>query len=134
MLTPVLSLGRDLAVEWLDAYSDGTIMAAIRDARKQKTHVCIDGRTTSPTAYRLFERARHPNQSVAVLVGLGSIEEGILVPLLSRYCDSPYRRSTIETDAPKEETQQLKVLLKELLIRYGEPPVPVNARCPGDSL
>jgi hypothetical protein len=121
MLAPVSSLSREVHVAWLDYYGDGTIMAALVDGEGRETHVCIDGRQTSPTRYRLFERARHPNQEGAVLVKLGSTEESVLVPLLSRYCDSPYKPWNPSTDAPKEETQLLKQLLKEALLRLGEP-------------
>jgi hypothetical protein len=121
MLSPVSSLSRDVYVEWLDGYGDGTIMAALVDSQGRKTHVCIDGRKTSPTRYRLFEQARHPNQAGAILVELGSSEEGILVPLLSRYCDTRYKPWNPSTDAPREETQMLKQLLKEALLRLGDP-------------
>jgi hypothetical protein len=121
MLSPVSSLGREVHVEWLDCHSDGTIMAALVDSQGRKTHVCVDGWQHSPTRFRLFEQARHPNQQGAVLVELGSPEEGVLVPLLSRYCDSPFKPWNPKTDAPREETQLLKQLLKEALLRLGEP-------------
>jgi hypothetical protein len=121
MLSPVASLGKELFVEWADAYGDGTIMVAITDNEGRKTHVCIDGRQNSPTRYRLFEQGRHPNFKGAILVELGSAEEGILVPVLSRWCDSEYKPWNPRTDAPREETQLLKQLLKELLLRLGEP-------------
>jgi hypothetical protein len=121
MFSPISSLGREVNVEWLDSYSDGTIMAALVDSKGHKTHVCIDGRRNSPTRYRLFEQARHPNQEGAILVELGSAEEGFLVSLLSRYCDSLYKPWNPGTDAPREESQMLKQLLKETLLRLGEP-------------
>src|SRR5262245_48487916 len=96
-------------------------MAALVDSQRHKTQVCLDGRQTSPTRYRLFEQARHPNQPGALLVELGSAEEGVLVPLLSRYCDSPYAPWNPGTDAPRDETQLLKQLLKEALLRPDEP-------------
>src|SRR5260370_19496295 len=88
MLSPVTSLEKEVFVEWLDHWSDGTMMAALVDSRGRKAHICIDGREKSATRYRLFENARHPNCEGAVLVELGSVEEGILVPLLSPYFDS----------------------------------------------
>jgi hypothetical protein len=121
MLSPISSLSREVNVEWLDGYSDGTIMAALADSQGHKTHVCIDGRRNSSTRYRLFEQARHPNQEGAILIELGSAEEGFLVPLLSRYCDSRYKPWNPGTDAPREETQMLKQLLKDTLLRLGEP-------------
>jgi hypothetical protein len=121
MLLPLSSLGKDLAVEWLDGYSDGTIMAAITDSQGRKTHVCIDGRKNSPTRFRLFEQARHPNQKEAVLVDLGSAVEGLVVPVLSRYCDTEFQIRNPKIDAPREETQFLKHLMKEALLRLGEP-------------
>src|SRR5258707_339884 len=115
MLYPLSSLGHELFVEWADGWGDGTIMAAITDKEGRKTHVCIDGRKNSPTRYRLFEQGRHPNYQGAVLVELGSAEEATLVPLLSRWCDSGYKPWNPGTDAPYDETQLLKQLLKELL-------------------
>ena len=120
MLTPVSCLGREVYVQWLDGYPDGTIMAALVDDHGRMTHACIDGRQRSPTRFRFFEQARHPNQPGAVLVDLGSPEEGMLVPFLSRYCDTRYKPWNPKTDAPREETQLLKQTLKELLLRLGE--------------
>jgi hypothetical protein len=44
----------------------------------------------------------------------------MLVPLLSRYCDTRYKPWNPKTDAPREETQLLKQTLKEPLLRLGE--------------
>ena len=46
------------------------------------------GGTNSLTRYRLFQQARHPNQPGAILVELGTPEEAIVIPLLSKYLDS----------------------------------------------
>lgn len=88
MLIPVLSLGRNLRVEWVDFYDDGTMTASIADDSGQRTHVCFDGRASSPTRHRLFQQARHPRQEGAALVELGDPEEGIVVSLVSRWLDS----------------------------------------------
>ena len=55
MLTPVSCLGREVYVQWLDGYPDGTIMAALVDDHGRMTHACIDGRQRSPTRFRFFE-------------------------------------------------------------------------------
>ena len=120
-MAPISELGKDLIVEWADYYSEGTMGIAITDRQGRKTFVCIDGRQNSPTRNRLFEQARHPSQAGAVLVELGSSEEGVLVPLLSRWCDSDYKPWNPKTDAPREETQKLKQVLKEVLLKLGEP-------------
>src|SRR4051812_4195656 len=85
---PLNTLGKRLRVEWVEFYGDRTMHAWISDEFGQGTEVCIDGRKNSPTRYRLFQQTRHPNGPEAVLVELGSPEEGIVVPLLSRYLDS----------------------------------------------
>src|SRR4051794_11586405 len=88
MLYPVAALGPGLRVEWVDCYGDRTMTACITDGEGRTTHVCIDDRAGSPTRHRLFQQARHPRQEGAVLVDLGSVEEGIVVPLISRWLDS----------------------------------------------
>jgi hypothetical protein len=98
----------------MDAYGDGTIWAALEDGQGRYTHVCIDGRRGSPTRHRLFERARHPRQQAAALIGLGAPEEGVIVPLLSRWLDSDEARQFL-TEAGKE-------IIQAGLLRLGEPP------------
>jgi len=104
-------------VEWVDFYGDLTMHACITDEAGQRTEICIDGRKNSPTRYRLFHQGRHPNKSGAVLVELGAPEEGIVIPLLSRYFDSHGPKASGLTEYGWE-------LARETLLRYGEPAVP----------
>jgi hypothetical protein len=120
MRLPVSALGTGLRVEWVDFYSDLTMLAFISDEAGQRTVVCIDGRRNSPTRYRLFQQARHPRQPEACLVELGSEEEGIIIPLLSKYLDSGGPKVLGLTEYGWE-------LARETLVRYGEPAVPRSA-------
>lgn len=110
------SLGKGLRVEWVDFYGDRTLHACISDEAGQRTTICIDGRMNSPTRYRLFQQARHPNKPGAVLVELGATEEGIVIPLLSRYLDSHGPKASGLTEYGWE-------LAWETLLHYGEPAV-----------
>lgn len=87
MLVSVVSLGPGLHVQLVGLYGDGTLWASLADSAGRVTHVCIDGRAHSPTCGRLFEKARHPREDSAVLLELGGSEEGIVVPLLSRWLE-----------------------------------------------
>jgi hypothetical protein len=116
MLYPIASLGKDLRVEWVDCYGDGTVTAGITDSEGRQTHVCIDGRTNSPTRHRLFEQARHPRKDGAVLVELGAPVEGIVVPLLSRWLDLDEAR-----ESRKELTERGIEMVQEALLHFGEP-------------
>jgi hypothetical protein len=109
---PISSLGGNLRISFVDAYGDGTVHAWLGDENGRGTSVCIDGRKNSPTRYRLFEQARHPNQPGAVLIELGAIEEGIVVPLLSRWLDS--------VEARKCFTEYGYELIRETLLRLGD--------------
>jgi hypothetical protein len=120
MLRPVTALGNRLHVEWVDFYGDFTMHACIADDAGQRTQVCIDGRATSPTRYRLFQQARHPNQPGAALVELGALEEGIVIPLLSNYLDSGGPKALNLTEYGWE-------LARETLLRFGEPIISVPA-------
>src|SRR5258707_14969107 len=95
MLYPVPFLGKNLQVELVDSYTDGTVWAAITDCEGRRTSICIDGRENSPTRHRLFEKARHPRKDGAVLVELGAREEGIVIPLLSPWLDSVEARERL---------------------------------------
>ena len=114
MQIPVLALGERLRVEWVDFYGDLTMHARLSDDAGQRTEVCIDGRTNSPTRYRLFQQARHPGQPGATMVELGAPEEGIVVPLLSKYLDSGGPKALGLTEYGWE-------LARETLLHLGEP-------------
>jgi hypothetical protein len=124
MLLPLAALGKGLRVEWIDFYGDYTMHACIADEAGHRTAICIDGRKNSPTCYRLFQQARHPNKPEAILVELGAPEEGIVIPLLSGYLDSHGPRASGLTEYGWE-------LARETLLRYGEPPVSGTARQSG---
>jgi hypothetical protein len=114
MLVPIATLGKRLRVRWVDFSTDGTMMACLADDEGQVTHVCFDGRAQSPTRHRLFQQARHPRQDGAVLVEPGSPEEGLVIPLISRWLDS---------GGPKalELTEYGWEMARDTLLRYGEP-------------
>jgi hypothetical protein len=88
--------------------------ARIVDEVGQCTMVCIDGRKDSPTRYRLFQQARHPNQSGAVLVELGAVEEGIVISLLSNFLDSAGPKALDQTEYGWESARETR-------LRFGEP-------------
>jgi hypothetical protein len=112
MLSPISTLGRSARVVLADAYGDGMVWFAFEDAEGRYSTVCIDGRQGSPTRYRLFDMARHPKKPSAVLLDLGSAEEGIVIPLVSRWLDSAPPRVLGLHDIGWE-------LLRDTLIRIG---------------
>jgi hypothetical protein len=115
MLPSVLSLGPTMRVATADCFDDGTVCFLIRGSQNQITSVCIDGRKGSPTRHRLFQQARQPWQPTAVLIELGAPEEGIVVPLISRWLDS---------DEAKCLLSELGLrLLRDALLRLGEPDI-----------
>jgi hypothetical protein len=124
MRKPVTALGRGLRVRWIDFYGSGVMHARLVDEAGQETAVCIDGRADSPTRFRLFQQARHPREPEAVLVELGAEEEGIVIPLLSKY---------LESGGPKalNLTEYAWELAKETLLRLGEPPGDQAENCAG---
>jgi hypothetical protein len=113
-MLPVAALGKGLRIGWVDFYGDLTMHAWLSDDAGQGTAICIDGRANSPTRYRLFQQGRHPSQASAVLVELGAPEEGIIVPLLSKYLDSGGPKALGLTEYGWE-------LAKETLLHLGEP-------------
>jgi hypothetical protein len=113
MELPLSALGKRLRVEWIDFYGDHTMHARISDEAGQQTEVCIDGRKNSRTRFRLFQQGRHPNKQGATLVELGAPEEGIVIPLLSKYIDSGGPKSLGLSEYGWE-------LAKETLLRFGE--------------
>jgi hypothetical protein len=98
MLVPVAQLQGELTVRLVDSYGSdeqGTpdvIWASIVDSSDRAARVCIDQRKGSSTRHRLFDRAKHPKESEAVLIELGSSEEATVVGLLSEWCDDTSNR------------------------------------------
>jgi hypothetical protein len=115
MLVPISDLGRCVRVGWMDGSVDGTLWFELDDAEGQCAVVCFDSREESRTRSRLFEGARHPAKPGAVLLELGSSEEGIVVPALSAWLDSEEARERIRPAAIERAIQYL--------LRLGEPEV-----------
>jgi hypothetical protein len=88
MRLPTSSLVGPLRVVLADGYGDGTVWFTVEDSGGGRATLCIDGREGSATRHRLFDRARHPGRPGAVLLDLGCPEEGLVVPLVSRWLDS----------------------------------------------
>ena len=107
-------------VRVIAVHCDGTpvdgyiVWAHLEDGSGNFAHVCIDHRRESPTCHRLFEGARHPRDPQAVMIELGAIEEGIVIPLLSRQLDSwePWQQGVHEF--------ALKEIIQEALLRLGD--------------
>ncbi len=114
MHLPVLSLVGSLRVTLVDGYGDGTVWFAIEDSGSGGATLCIDGRERSPTRHRLFDLARHPQKPGAVLLELGGPEEGIVVPLVSRWLDSARPRELGLTEFGWE-------MVRDALLRLGTP-------------
>ena len=89
---PIAALGNSVRVRLFDRYGnwdDGFLLWwAVEDDHGQRTYVGLDDRKGSPTRYRLFEGVRHPGKDGCVWITLGSVEEGVVVPLISRWLDS----------------------------------------------
>lgn len=110
----VLALDATARVVWVDSYPTNVFWAEFENATGQRAIVCIDLRQGSQTRNRLFEGAMHPNHRGAVLLELGSAEEGIAIPLISRWCDSDQPRKMGYRDDAIE-------LIKNAFLRLGEP-------------
>lgn len=119
MNVSIASLGEDVQVATLDCYGtfDGghVIWMVLKDALSNCCTICLDNRRASPTCHRLFEGARHPSDPRAVLIELGAEEEGIIVPMLSRWLDSA------EPWGLGAYSPVFRELLQEALLRIGEP-------------
>jgi hypothetical protein len=110
----VATLGSSARIAWID----GTLEVPwfeIEDDEGRYAVVCIDGREASRTRHRLFEGARHPDKLEAVLLELGSEEEGIIVPLFSRWLDNSDRMGPVSIPAGAKEH------FIQLLLRLGQP-------------
>jgi hypothetical protein len=96
MLKSVGSFRPPIRVRLVDAFGSGgsgwvngfVWWASIEDCQGDWIHVCLDGRKASLTCHRLFEGAKHPSKPEAKLIELGSVEEGIIISLLSHWLDS----------------------------------------------
>src|SRR5437899_3127577 len=117
-LVSILDLDRSARVVWVDSYSTNVFWVDFEDATGKRALVCIDLRKDSPTRNRLFEKAMHPNKPGAVLVELGGEEEGVAIPLISRWLDSDEPRKM----GIREEGIEL---VKTAFLRLGEPIVEV---------
>jgi hypothetical protein len=113
MPSPVLTLCAPLRVVLADAYGDGTVWFCVEDSAGRRATVCIDGREGSPTRHRLFDRARHPRRPEAVPLELGGPEEGLVVPLVSRWLDSAEPRRLGLTEFGWEK-------IRDALVRVGD--------------
>lgn len=121
MLSPISTLGNSIRVILADRYGDGTVWFSFENSEGDYATVCIDGRNGSPTKHRLFDQARHPSRPAAVLLELGGEEEGIVVPLVSRWLDSaePNKLGLLEYGWE---------LIREALVRLGEPSLATEGR------
>jgi hypothetical protein len=114
MIYPLASLDINLRVRLVDAYGDGTVWASIEDGQGRTTRICIDGRKSSVTRNRLFERAKHPSDPDCVIVELVAPEEGLVVALISEWLDS--------NDGLEGLTERGRVIVREALLRLGDVP------------
>lgn len=110
-MTPIRQLGPSPTVVWVDGTREAPWFEL--EAFGRCAVVCIDAREGSPTQYRLFEGARRPQRPDAILIELGSEEEGAAISALSRYLDSDQARQTLRPEAID--------WLLGLLLRHGEP-------------
>lgn len=108
MVTSVANLSGQIELDAIDAHPDGVVWARLVDAGGGEAIVSLDGREGSPTRFRLFDRARHPVDSDAVLLELGGPEEGIVVPVLSQWCDSA-----------DDTESHIQLMLEAMLLRLG---------------
>ncbi len=115
MLSPLRSLNEFITVQICDAYGDGTVWFSLQDSNSRLAHVCIDGREGSQTRFRFFDGARHPNGANAAIIDLGTVEEGVVVSLVSKWLDS----GSPEDLGLNEYGWQL---IRGTLSRIGEPP------------
>ena len=113
MRVPVSKLDSSARVVLADAYSSAAIFWFDLEADGGAAFVFFDGRERSPTRNRLFQGARHPNRPEATLIELGSEEEGVAIPAISRFVDSD--------DARRWLTCRGIELIIEYLNRYGQP-------------
>ena len=95
----------------------------MEDAEGRRATVCLDGRTGSPTRFRLIEGTRHPCHPGGRVLELGCPEEGIAVPLLSHWLDSQQPTGVVAEYGVE--------LARDALLRLGEsaePGIPRDRR------
>ncbi|MGF1578722.1 MAG: hypothetical protein ACFCD0_05100 [Gemmataceae bacterium] len=120
-IVPVSQLVAPISVGLVDAYggwekNDFVIWAAVEDRYQNRIVVCLDERQGSRTRHRLFEGARLPDRTGAKLIPLGSWEEGVIVPALSRWLDGALM-------ATKRTHQEAFLeMMKYALVGIGSPP------------
>ncbi len=89
MIYPIAQLSGAVRVTFVDCYGSGSVWwFVLRDQKRREAFACIDRRELSPTFNRLFDGSRHPKQPNVKLLDLGSVEESIVVPAISRCLDS----------------------------------------------
>lgn len=113
MRVPVSELGHSPRVVLVDRYGDGVVWWVIEDENANCATVCLDGREGSPTRYRLIDGTRHPCNCAGRVLELGCPEEGIAIPLLSRWIESQPCENVV--------SEYLVEVVQEALRRFGEP-------------
>src|SRR5215471_11822320 len=113
-LGSILDLDDTARVVWMDSYGTSVFWARFEDTKGKSAIVCIDLRKDSPTRNRLFEKGRHPKKPGAILLELGGQEEGVAIPLISRWLDSEERRK----QGTREECLDL---CRNAWLRLGQP-------------
>src|SRR5262245_4247509 len=117
-MVAVSELGPSPKVVLVDRYGDGTVWWVMEDSNQRRAVVCIDGRKGSPTQFRLIEGVRHPKKPGGKVLDLGSVEEGIAVPLLSHWLDLQRPNDVV--------SEYCLEIITNALIRLGDPPEPVT--------
>ena len=115
MLSSLSSLRSLIKVTLVDAYGDGTIWFSLRGSCNRHATLFMDGRAESLTRYRLFDGGRHPSSNNMTLLDLGSVEEGIVIPLVSHWIDSG--------EMERQFTEYGVEKFLKTFNRYGEPQV-----------
>jgi hypothetical protein len=85
----------------------------MEDESGSRAVVCLDGRRGSPTQFRLLDGTRHPKHPGGILMELGSADEGIAVPLLSKWLDEQKPRCVAFEHSIE--------VVRNAILRLGEP-------------
>ena len=118
MRCALASLNDDRRIVLVDIYSHGVVWAVFEDSEHRRAIVCIDGRPTSATRNRLFERVRHPTKPGAVLVDLGAPEERIAIAMLSKWCDD--EEASRRSGATSGMTEEGIEMVRDALLHLGD--------------